>query len=136
MAFFFKIKFIHLFIHFATQYQSFLSSSSPSHKYSHIPFRRGSPALCVNPTLHHFTSHRVAAGLGTSSPAEARPGCLFRGAGSTGRHIGSRLRDSPYSSCWGTHMKTKLLICYICAGGLGPACVRSFVGDSVSKGPG
>lgn len=101
MAFFFKIKFIHLFIHFATQYQSFLSSSSPSHKYSHIPFRRGSPALCVNPTLHHFTSHRVAAGLGTSSPAEARPGFPFRDAGSTGRHIGNRLRDSPCSSCLG-----------------------------------
>ena len=29
-------------------------------------------------------------------------------------------------------MKTKLLICYICAEGLGPACICSLVGDSDS----
>jgi hypothetical protein len=30
-------------------------------------------------------------------------------------------------------MKTKLLICYICAGGLGSAHAYSLLGDSVSK---
>ena len=30
-------------------------------------------------------------------------------------------------------METKLLICYICAKGLGPACAHSLVGGSVSE---
>jgi len=34
-------------------------------------------------------------------------------------HIDNSFRDSSCSSCWGTHMKTKLHICYICAGGGG-----------------
>lgn len=28
--------------------------------------------------------------------------------------------DSPYSSCWGAHIKVELHICYICEVGLGP----------------
>ena len=42
---------------------------------------------------------------------------LFKYAGSTGRQAGNSLRDNPCSSCWGTYMKTKLPICYICSGG-------------------
>jgi hypothetical protein len=73
------------------------------------------------------TPHQVAAGLGVSSPTEARLGSLVRGRGVTDRQA-TRLRDSPCSSCWGTLMKTKLLTCYICAGVLGLACVCSLFG--------
>jgi hypothetical protein len=52
--------------------------------------------------------------------------------GSTGRSEGSRLRDNPCSSSWETRMKTKLLICYVCAEILGPAHACSLVGDLVS----
>ena len=42
---------------------------------------------------------------------------------------GNKLRDSPCSNYYGTHMKTKLHICFKCLGGLGPG---SFAGCSVS----
>ena len=35
----------------------------------------------------------------------------------------------------GTHMKTKLLLCYICSEGLGPAHAYSMIGDSGSESP-
>ena len=39
---------------------------------------------------------------------------------------GNIVKDSPSSSCWENHMKTKLHVCYICiGGGLGPAQVCS-----------
>lgn len=57
-----------------------------------------------------------AARLGASFPAEARQGSPFRAMGY--RQADSKQGDNPCSSCWGTHMKTKLLICYIHVGGL------------------
>jgi hypothetical protein len=52
--------------------------------------------------------------------------------------IPNSFRDSPCcSSCWGSHMKTELYICYICAGlgALGPGNGCSLVGGSVSECP-
>jgi hypothetical protein len=43
-----------------------------------------------------------------------------------------RVRDSPPSTCKGTHMKTKLHICYKCVEVLGPAPACPFIGGSVS----
>jgi hypothetical protein len=74
---------------------------------------------------------QVSAGLGTPSPYEADKAVQSR------EHIpqiGNSFRDSPCSSCWGTHMKIELHICYICAEVLGPAHVCSLVG-SVSERP-
>ena len=48
---------------------------------------------------------------------------------------GNRIRDNPHSSCWRTHMKTKLHICYKCVGGLGPPPACSLVGSSASVIP-
>jgi hypothetical protein len=45
---------------------------------------------------------------------------------------GNRFRGSQSSNCWGTYMKTKVHICYICALDLCPAHVYSLVGGSVS----
>ncbi|XP_052011412.1 calcium/calmodulin-dependent protein kinase type IV isoform X1 [Apodemus sylvaticus] len=61
-----------------------------------------------------------------SSPTEAKQGAWIYW------QAGSRLRDKPHPSLLETSMKTRLLICYMCAGGRGPACACSFVGDSVS----
>ena len=41
--------------------------------------------------------------------------------------------ESPSSSCWETCSKTKLQICYICAGPLGLALDNFLVGGSVSE---
>lgn len=38
------------------------------------------------------------------------------------------VRDSPHSNCWRTHIKTKLYICYMCVGSLGPVHTCSLVG--------
>ena len=47
---------------------------------------------------------------------------------------GSSFRESSHSSCWGTHVKTKLHICYICVRGrLCSAYVSSLVCGSVSE---
>ena len=83
------------------------------------------PAPLITTSPQH--THQVALELGTSSPTE--------GMGSTGSQAGNKLRHSPCSSCSGTCMRSKLLICYICAGGLGPICAHSVVGDSVSGSP-
>ena len=45
---------------------------------------------------------------------------------------GNRVRDSPHYNCQGTHMKTKLHICYKCVGGLGSGHVQSLFGGPVS----
>jgi hypothetical protein len=63
-----------------------LSSQSPPHKVppptpSRSPLRRGSPSPRNQPTL----PNQVSAGLGTSSPSEARQGSPVRGIGSTGK---------------------------------------------------
>jgi hypothetical protein len=86
---------------------------------------------------HHPQSHPSPS---TSSHCSTR--CILscwgqaRGPGfavsQTIREVGSRFRDSLCSSCWGTHMKTKLHIWYIYAEGLGPACAHSLVGGGFS----
>lgn len=52
-----------------------------------------------------------------------------------GRQAGIRLWDRPCSSCYRTHIKTKMLTCYICAGVLGAAHASSLLDDSVSGRP-
>jgi len=37
------------------------------------------------------------------------------------KQAGNKLKDRLCSRCWGNHMKTKLFICYLCAGIIGPA---------------
>ena len=116
--------------------QPSISPSSPpstsSQKFSpHSTFSLFKcPSECRSP-LHA----QVAAGRGGSSPTEGRQGGQFRGMAFAGRRTGSRLRDIPCFCCWGTRVKTKLLICYICAEGLGPACASSLAGGSVSGSP-
>jgi len=75
-------------------------------------------------------AHQVSAGLGISSPTEARESSPV---GEQISQIDNSFRDSPLSSCWGTHMETELHICYICAGGFSPAVVLCSVGGSVSE---
>jgi hypothetical protein len=84
--------------------------------------RRWPPCI---PTSHcrtrHILSHLrsdMAAQLGEQHPQRS-----------------NSFRDSPCSSCWGTHMKTKLYIWCTCAGLLGPALEHSLVGGSVSGIP-
>jgi hypothetical protein len=43
---------------------------------------------------------------------------------------GKRLMGSSCSRCWGTCIKTKLYICYICARVLGPPFTCSLVGGA------
>lgn len=63
------------------------------------------------------------------------------GPRTAGRQAGRQAdRQATYSGtassvCWDTHIKTKLLICHICAGDLGPVSPRSLVGDSDSGNP-
>ena len=42
---------------------------------------------------------------------------------------GNTVRNNLHFSCYGTHMKTKLYICYKCVGGLGPnpACAKECI---------
>lgn len=78
------------------------------------------------------TAYHVAAGLGTFSLIEAKQ---------RGVHLGHRnhrqaeniLRDSPCSSCWESHMKIKLFICYRCAKSLCTTHAHSWVSNSVSE---
>ena len=78
-------------------------------------------------------AHQVTSELDTSSFTEARQDSPVRGTGFTGRQ---RSRVSHCSSCWGTHMKTKLHVCYIEGlGGIGLALICSLVGGSVSGRP-
>jgi hypothetical protein len=68
---------------------------------------KGEGPLEYHPTLRHL----VPAGLGTSSPTEAQPGSQVSGRGSNDKK--QRLRQSTLHVL-GSHMKTKLHICYKC----------------------
>ena len=70
-------------------------------------------------------------GLSASSPTEAKQGSLARVKGSKGSNR-VQGRDRPPLPLLGIHMKTKLHICYICVGGLGPDHACYLVVDSVS----
>jgi hypothetical protein len=87
------------------------------------------PSLCQVPT-HPSTSCPCMSGYILLTEARQRAQ-----VGEQDPQAGNRVRDSPYSSCWETCMKTKLHICYICVGGLGPAHVCSLVAGSVSGEP-
>lgn len=101
----------------------FSYSSSPS-----LRRERPHPTPVYQPTL----AHQVTAGSGTSSPTEARQDNTARGRDT---EVGNRVRNNHHSNCWGTHMETKLHICYICSGDLGSAPASSLVGGSVSVSP-
>lgn len=102
----------------------------------HLPLlRSSSPPLVATHTPTNL-SPRPTHQVGTSSLNEARQGVhLGTQDLQESRQAGNRpFGDSTHSSFGGTCVKTKLLlICYICAGGLGPNCVCSLVGDSVSE---
>ena len=68
---------------------------------------------------------QVTSRLGIYSPTETRKGCPFRGTGST-RQASSKQAVAPSPGVWGTCMKTKLFICYICAWSLGPTCAWKY----------
>ena len=80
------------------------------HLPSHSPLRGWSPPLLVcPPTL----ALQVSAGLGASSPTEARQGSPARRTHPMNRqHLLRYLQLQLFR----TNMKTKLHICYICAG--------------------
>jgi hypothetical protein len=106
-----------------------LSSQSHPYNLSNAPSssQRRTP-LGYHPTLRHLPSPRR-----TFSPTEAQPGSPSRGEGNP--MAGNRNQDSPHTTCLGTHMKTKLHICYKCVGDLGPAPACSLVGGPGSVVP-
>jgi hypothetical protein len=60
------------------------------------------------PSTYQLTlKPQITAGVGISSSTEARQAALL---GEQDLQTGKRVRVSPLSSCWGTHMKTKLHI--------------------------
>lgn len=115
-------------VHFTSQYQPPLLPVPPHVDPPRIPpsfspLRRWNPPPHIYP-LHYpipNLSHQVTTGLGISFPTEAR-----QGSPQTDRQQ-SQGQPFPCSSCWGTHMKTKLHICYICL------CVWSGGGGSRSS---
>ena len=96
------------------------------HSLSPTPFSsdKGEPRHRI-PTLA-----QVTAGLGTSSPTEARQSSPVRGIGSIGGQQSQR-GPSPVS---GGPTWTLTYLLYMCRG-LGLACVCSLVGGSVSGSP-
>ena len=46
---------------------------------------------------------------------------------------GYSFRDTPHSSCWGTHIQTELHVSYLCVRGRNPDHVCSFIGGSISE---
>jgi hypothetical protein len=71
-------------------------------------------------------AYQVVVRLSASSPIEAIPGSSVGGKGSRGRN---RVRDSPFSRCWKSHMMSNLHNCYICAEGLGQFHACSYHAD-------
>jgi hypothetical protein len=67
--------------------------------------------------------------LDVHSCTEARQASPQRGKWYTGRQ---QIQGCHHSSYWETYMKTKQLICCICAEGLSPVHALSLVGGSVS----
>jgi hypothetical protein len=140
---------MHLFVNFTSQYQFILYSQHlltqvlPQFLLSLLKSKRDSLSLGVTfPTKHPCplnnstpnSVYHATGDLDISYLTEARHVCPFRDAGSTDRQTGNMLRDSRCSSCWGTCMKTKLFIFYICEVGLVGANAHSLVGCSVSGG--
>jgi hypothetical protein len=112
----------------------------PPISYFHLLWKEAALLPGCHPILAHQVieervrsfSHQGTAKLGTFSTTEARQGGPVRGIESTGQQ---HAQGHPHSSCWETHMKTKLHICYVCAGGLNPVHACSLVGGSVSGSP-
>lgn len=98
-----------------------------------LPPSQSQPAILL-PYPLPFSSEwvwalQVSERLGSSSPIKARQGSPDR---RTYPNIGSSFWDNPHSSCLGPTWRAS---CYLCAGCLGPACLCSFVGGSVSADP-
>ena len=91
--------------------------------------REGEASYWVSPPFPQFLLKSSPCGLGASSPTGAKQGSPFRGGGSTSRQA-TGSGTTPIPIVGDPHMKTKLLLCYICAGGLDPAHAHSLVGDS------
>jgi hypothetical protein len=97
--------------------------SSLPHLLSPSSLRRGTPA----PPVQTILAPQV-------HPLPLRPDKVASPVRGTDPRAGNRVRVSQVS-CWGTHMTTKVNICYICAEGLGLALVCSLAGGSVSGVP-
>jgi hypothetical protein len=82
---------------------------------------------------HPTLAHQVSAGLGTSSPTEARQGSPARGMGSTDRQADNRFRDSHTLVVGGPASRPiSLFATYVGGGVPGLAHASSLVGGSVS----
>ena len=125
--------FIYLFIHFISQYQLPLLLVTPHSDPLPYPpplilWEGGVP--CVSfpippPTLTPGKSSHCRTRHILSHWAQTR-------WSSSRNKIHRQATDSGTAP---THMKTKVFICYICSGGLGPAYFHSLIGGSVSGSP-
>jgi hypothetical protein len=124
--FFFFTKSIYLF-----PLQPNISPSFPPNTTTHkffphfyFPFspEKGKPPSGCQPPHQPYT-YQITGEWGTTSPTKAKQDCPFRDVESTdrqaGRQAGRQAQDQPLLQLFkGTHMRTRLLICYICAGDL------------------
>ena len=119
-----------------SRYIFFLQSSSVSPLRREILPSTHSHTYPLTLWLPHFPTPdtSVMEGLSTSSHTEVRQGGPVKGTVSTERH---QIQGQPPLQLLGTHMKTKLHICYICADVCKPrSSPFSFLFcDSVSERP-
>jgi hypothetical protein len=112
-----------------------LSSQSSPHTAIHSILPSSSPLLWeggASVGYHPTLAQQVTAGLGTSSPTEARQGSLVREIGSTGKQQSQGQIQLHWFGDLHEEQTTHLL--YMC-GDLGPAHAHSVVGGIVSGSP-
>jgi hypothetical protein len=98
-----------------------------SHGPSPHPFfpfisEKGEDSLATKPS--HTLTPQVPTVLSISLPLRSAETLQLK---EQDLETGNKVRVSPYSSCWGTHIKTKPHVCCIFAGALGQALVCSLV---------
>jgi hypothetical protein len=116
-------------IYLFTLYPDHRFPSPPIPSLPYPPFPVFSEKEEDSPVYEPTLVPQITVGLGTSPSTEARQGSPVRGTGSMSKQ---QSQGKLCSSHWGTHMKIKLHICCICAGGLRPVLVCSLVGGLVS----